>query len=70
MAEPDYEIIEEDGGWKYVIESKRSAAFSSRQEAEDAAKSAAKRHDDQELNEGLEDTFPASDPVSITRPGG
>ena len=25
---------------------------------------------DSELDEGLEDTFPASDPVSVTRPGG
>ena len=25
-------------------------------------------HEDQELDEGLEETFPASDPVSITQP--
>jgi len=70
MSDIEYEIIEENGGWVYVIDSKRSAAFASRQEAEDAAKSAASRREqrNEELDEGLEDTFPASDPVSATRP--
>lgn len=27
-----------------------------------------KRHLDEELDEGLEDTFPASDPVSVSQP--
>ena len=27
-------------------------------------------HDKHELDKGLEDTFPASDPVSVTRPEG
>jgi hypothetical protein len=32
------------------------------------AKSAEKRRLDQALEEGLEETFPASDPVSVTQP--
>jgi hypothetical protein len=27
-----------------------------------------REHEDEELDEGLEETFPASDPVSITQP--
>ncbi|WP_370319320.1 hypothetical protein [Oricola sp.] len=70
MADIGYYLIEENGGWRYVIDSERSASFSSRQEAEDAARSAAMRRSEREdqLEEGLEDTFPASDPVSVTRP--
>lgn len=73
MADIDYDITEQDGGWIYVIDSKRSDVFGSREEAEDAAKSALKRREEREeredkLEEGLEETFPASDPVSVTRP--
>jgi hypothetical protein len=28
----------------------------------------ARQHEEQDLDEGLEETFPASDPVSITQP--
>lgn len=66
MADQSYEIIEKDGGWAYKTGSEVSRAFKSREEAEEAAK-----HDmdvDNELKEGLEDTFPASDPVSATQP--
>lgn len=66
MADQSYEIIEKDGGWAYKTESEVSRVFKSREEAEEAAK-----HDmdvDNELKEGLEDTFPASDPVSATQP--
>ena len=38
-----------------------------RSEPEDA-KSAEKRKLDQALEEGLEETFPASDPVNVTQP--
>lgn len=70
MADIGYYLIEENEGWRYVIDSERSAAFGSRQEAEEAARSAAERRSEREeqLDEGLEDTFPASDPVSVTRP--
>ncbi|MAS07323.1 MAG: hypothetical protein CL534_21895 [Ahrensia sp.] len=70
MADIDYDIIEEKEGWRYVIDSNRSAAFASREEAEEAARSAAERRSEREdqLDEGLEDTFPASDPVSVTSP--
>jgi hypothetical protein len=70
MADTYYDIAEQDGGWIYVIDSKRSDVFGSRKEAEDAAESALKRRAEREdqLEEGLEDTFPASDPVSVTRP--
>ena len=70
MADIGYYLIEEKEGWRYVIDSERSAAFDSRKEAEDAARSAVERRSEREdqLDEGLEDTFPASDPVSITRP--
>lgn len=70
MADIGYYLIEENEGWRYVIESERSAAFDTRKEAEEAARSAAKRRSEREdqLEEGLEDTFPASDPVSVTRP--
>lgn len=70
MTNTEFDIIERDGGWAYVIDSKRSDVFDSREEAESAAKSAQKRRQEREnqLNEGLEETFPASDPVSVTRP--
>ncbi|SHG36512.1 hypothetical protein [Bradyrhizobium erythrophlei] len=38
-----------------------------RSEPEDA-KSAEKRRLDQALDEGLQETFPASDPVNVTQP--
>jgi hypothetical protein len=38
-----------------------------RSDPEDA-KSAEKRRLDQALDEGLQETFPASDPVSVTQP--
>ena len=36
--------------------------------AAEGAKSAEKRRLDQALEEGLEETFPASDPVNVTHP--
>lgn len=69
MSTPDYAVVQHENGWIYVIEGKSSDAFGSREEAEQAARSAIKRRSarEAELDEGLEDTFPASDPVSITR---
>lgn len=70
MSDLQYDIAEHDGGWVYVIDGKRSPVFDTRAEAEEAAKAAASRQEEQKdrLDEGLEDTFPASDPVSATRP--
>lgn len=70
MTAQDYAITEQGDGWIYVIDGRRSDTFKSRKDAEEAAISAVERRSEREeqLDEGLEDTFPASDPVSITRP--
>ena len=70
MSTQDYAIAERDNGWIYVIEGRSSAVFASRDEAEEAAKAAVKNRAerDEELEEGLEETFPASDPVAVTHP--
>ncbi|MGH6768781.1 MAG: DUF3736 domain-containing protein [Xanthobacteraceae bacterium] len=39
-----------------------------RQEAWEEAKAAERRKLDRSLDEGLEETFPASDPVNVTQP--
>jgi hypothetical protein len=39
-----------------------------RADSKDAAKSAEKRQLDAALEEGLEETFPGSDPVNVTQP--
>ena len=39
-----------------------------RQEAEEERKAAQRRRLEKSLEEGLEDTFPASDPVNVTQP--
>ena len=65
MADTNYEIIEKDGGFAFKMNDEVSRTFETREQAEEAA-----RHDaevDSELREGLEETFPASDPVSVTR---
>lgn len=69
MTTHDYAVVQHENGWIYVIEGKASDAFGSRNEAEEAALSAIERRSarEAELDEGLEDTFPASDPVSVTR---
>ena len=41
------------------------SSFQARQEARDSAE---KRRLDQALEEGLEETFPGSDPVNVTQP--
>ena len=69
MGTPDYSIVQNEKGWIYVIDGKASDAFGSRKEAVQAAHSAIERRSEREaeLDEGLEETFPASDPVSATR---
>lgn len=74
MKPNEYEIEERDGGWAYVIDGRHSPVYATRELAIEAAKgdTPSKSFDqeaDDELEEGLEDTFPASDPVSITRSG-
>lgn len=67
MTERTYELVEKDGGWAFKMDGNVSQVFESREKAEEAAK-----HDleiESELQEGLEETFPASDPVSVTRSG-
>jgi nicotinate phosphoribosyltransferase len=49
----------DDGGWK-----KKDETNKNKKEADD--KRAARL--EEQLEEGLEDTFPASDPVSVTQP--
>jgi hypothetical protein len=39
-----------------------------RQEAREEAKAAERHKTDKSLDEGLEETFPASDPVNVTQP--
>jgi hypothetical protein len=39
-----------------------------RQEAREEAREADRHRADKSLEEGLEDTFPASDPVNVTQP--
>ncbi|TCD12306.1 hypothetical protein [Oricola cellulosilytica] len=70
-SEEKYEIVERDGGWAFRVGERYSTVYATRQDAETAARedqSTELPHDedDGELQEGLEDTFPASDPVSVT----
>lgn len=69
MSTTDYAIVQHEKGWIYVIDGKASDAFGSQEEAVQAARSAVERRSarEAELDEGLEDTFPASDPISMTR---
>ncbi len=72
MNSQDYELEQRGGGWAYVFDGRHSPVYPSREAALEAAKGDTKpdtfdRDLDDELQEGLEDTFPASDPVSVTR---
>jgi hypothetical protein len=68
MKNQDYELEQRDGGWAYVIKGRHSPVYASRESAIEAAEGDTFDQElDDELEEGLEDTFPASDPVSITR---
>lgn len=66
MTEEDvYKILETEEGWMFEMDGKKTGPFETRKKAVEAAE-----HDVQidNLEEGLEDTFPASDPVSATIP--
>lgn len=71
MSTSDYEIVERDGGWAFKVGDRWSTVYSSREDAVTAAKEetdsgSRQTEEESELQEGLEDTFPASDPVSVT----
>jgi len=68
MKNQNYELEQRDGGWAYVIDGRYSPIYASHVAATDAAKGDTFVQElDDELEEALEDTFPASDPVSVTR---
>ncbi len=72
MENQNYEIEQREGGWVYLIDGRRSPFYASSAAATEAAKGEAKpdtfdQELDDELDGGLEDSFPASDPVSVTR---
>ena len=54
--------IPNDTVMQHEIEDKR------RQEAEEERKAAQRRKAEKSLEEGLEDSFPASDPINVTQP--
>ncbi len=54
--------IPNDTVMQHEIEDKR------RQEAEEERKAAQRRKAEQSLEEGLEDSFPASDAINVTQP--
>ena len=80
MRTEDYTLEEKDGGWTYAIDGRRSPTYASRNDALVAAEDAiiprqineaeddtTGTNEDDDLESALEDTFPASDPVSMTR---
>jgi hypothetical protein len=72
MGNTEFEIVRRDSGWAYKIEGRWSPVYEYRDDAIAAAQEEtgrAKTENTDELEEGLEDTFPASDPVSATAPG-
>lgn len=71
MSGDAYTLEEGKDGWCYVMHGRRSPVYATRQQAALAAeleKNERKRENEEELETGLEDTFPASDPVSVTSP--
>lgn len=74
MTKQTYELEQRDGGWAYVIDGRHSPVYPTREAAIEVAEGDTKpktfdQEIDDELEQGLEDTFPASDPVSVTRTG-
>ncbi|PTW59386.1 uncharacterized protein DUF2188 [Breoghania corrubedonensis] len=65
------EVVQREDGWAYVVEGRVSQSFGTREDAQAAGKAAAEEQAEKEgeLEEGLRDTFPASDPVSVTQSG-
>lgn len=78
MTTTTYVIVQHNDGWVYRFGEALSETFATRDEAVAAARRATSGHDAVEditgpeenghLDEGLEETFPASDPVSATQP--
>lgn len=76
-----FHILEYHDGWGYEIAGQASKTYASREEAEAAARAEAERleaeaarpgpdPDNQaDLDEGLRESFPASDPVAVTQAG-
>lgn len=73
MTERSFEIEQRLNGWSYVIGKRHSPVYSTREMAVTAAREEIedmqRAENEEELETGLEDTFPASDPVSVTLPG-
>lgn len=74
MTNENFEIEQRLNGYSFVIGNRHSPVYSTREMAETAAREELKsmkeiENDEDELETGLEDTFPASDPVSVTSSG-
>jgi hypothetical protein len=71
MSGNAYTLEENREGWSFVVEGRRSPTYATRRQAAIAAeieKNERERGMEEELDAGLEGTFPASDPVSVTNP--
>jgi len=66
MTQEIYEITEMEAGWFFVLNGTKTGPFNTESEA---IKAAEREVLFDNLDTGLEDTFPASDPVSATFPG-
>lgn len=74
MTNEHFEIEQRLNGYSFVIGNRHSPVYSTREMAETAAREELKsmkeiENEEDELETGLEDTFPASDPVSVTSSG-
>lgn len=72
MKKQEYELVQRDGGWAYLVDGRYSPVYASRETAIKAAEDDTKPDSfdqelDDKLEDGLENTFPASDPVSVIR---
>jgi hypothetical protein len=71
MSGDAYMLEERKDGWCFVMGGRESPVFASREQAALAAeleKNDRKSENEEELETGLEGTFPASDPVSVSNP--
>lgn len=69
MPHQDYTIEEHQAGWRFIMKGRHSPVFTTREQAvlaADAEVETRASENEEELEEGLEGTFPASDPVSAT----
>ncbi|MBW3098589.1 hypothetical protein [Pseudohoeflea coraliihabitans] len=73
MTDESFEIEQREDGYSYVIDNRHSPVYATRELAAEAARaeleSREKADNEEKLETGLEDTFPASDPVAVTIPG-